>query len=211
MAKFKDLTGEKFGKLTAIKPVGKNEQGRYLWECLCDCGSTCTVCGTSLTSEKTQSCGCLKREKTAERLTTHGQHGTHIYNIWCGMLQRCNNPNHTYYHNYGGRGIKVCERWLVFENFYEDVSQLPHFNENGYTLDRIDNNGDYEPSNVRFVKKKTQARNRRTNTFVEYEGEQMTLAEVAEKSGINANTLYGRYSRGKRGDELFKTVERKKD
>ena len=141
---------------------------------------------------------------------THGLSDSKIYRAYKDMINRCCNPNTKAYHNYGGRGIKVCERWLnSFENFYEDVSKLEHFGEAGYTLDRINNDGNYEPGNVKYSTRKEQNRNRRSTVFVEYNGEQITLAEAAELTGINYHTLYTRYSReGLRGESLFKQKER---
>lgn len=205
MSKLIDLTGWQSGKLTAIKPVGKDERGNILWECHCTCGKTCTVAAYLLKSYHTQSCGCSRSGGTHK---THGKTHDPIYKVWYSMLGRCNNPNNKAYPNYGGRGIRVCERWLIFENFYEDVSKLEHFGEKGYSLDRIDNDGNYEPSNVRFADRKTQQRNTSRNIMVEYKGQEMTLAEAAELSGINYSTLCARYNRdGKRGDELFKTTK----
>ena len=124
------------------------------------------------------------------------------------MKQRCYNPNNKRYKDWGARGIKVCDRWKdSFENFYEDVSTLEHFGEKGYSLDRINNNGNYEPDNVRWADKKTQGRNRRTNHIVEYQGQKMCLKDAAEKSGINYEALRGRYKRGDRGERLFRPVK----
>lgn len=203
-----DLTGNTYGRLTVISRAGKDKHGNYLWNCKCSCksGKIITVRAASLKSGKTQSCGCLHKEKMLEAVTTHGKTHDKIYGVWKSINKRCNNPNCKDYPNYGGRGITVCERWLVFENFYEDVSKLPHFGEKGYSLDRINNDGDYEPSNVRWAMQKQQIRNTRVNHLVEYQGQEMTLGEAAEKIGINYRTLNYRYHTGKRGDELFKPV-----
>ena len=125
------------------------------------------------------------------------------------MHERCNNPNCKSYPNYGGRGIKICERWKSFKNFYEDVSKLEHFGEESYSLDRINNDSDYCPENVRWATRKEQCRNRRSNVTVEYQGTQMTMIEAAEKSGLSYKLLNDRYRKGKRGEALFEPVKTK--
>ena len=203
MGKFQDLTGMTFGRLTVIERA-PNIGKQTAWRCRCSCGNECIVqAGNLKNGQKT--CGCGSVEKFIERNTKHGMEGTKIYGKWSGMLDRCENPNCKDYPRYGGRGIKVCERWHIFENFYADVSVLPHFNEAGYSLDRIDVNGNYCPENVRWATAKEQNRNRRNNTIVEYNGVQMCLKEAAEKSGISYQTLVSRYRVGKRGDDLFAT------
>lgn len=198
---FQDLTGQTFGRLTVIEHA-ENHGKQTMWRCKCGCGVEKIVSAGALKSGNTQSCGCLAREK----VTKHGMYHNSVYKIWRGMLDRCENENSTFYDSYGGRGIKVCARWHDINNFYADVSILPHFNEPGYSLDRIDNNGDYCPENVRWADKKTQNRNTRKNVFVEYNGEKLCLKDAAEISGINYRTLHNRYKRGLRGDELFKPV-----
>lgn len=199
-----DLTGNEYGRLTVIERAPNTEDGETAWKCLCTCGETCTVTTHRLKHKHspTRSCGCLMREN--QFVKTHGLTGTRIHNIWTGINQRCNNPNATGYERYGGKGITVCERWLIFENFYEDVSKLEHFGEKGYSLDRINNNGDYEPSNVRWADKKTQQRNKTNNRLVEYQDKQIPVAEAAELSGINKRTLLWRLNHGRQGEDLFK-------
>ena len=129
---------------------------------------------------------------------------TSIYRTWDCMIQRCENPNTPNFNDYGGRGIKVCPQWHKFINFYNDVSQLENYGRAGYTLDRIDLNGDYTPENCRWADAKTQNRNTRRNVKVIYNGAELCLKEAAEKSGIKYHVLRYRYRRGRRGDELFK-------
>ena len=203
MGKLIDLTGKIFGRLTVIKRADANtNQNKPRWVCRCTCGKEVVVDGNSLKSGHIKSCGCYQLEIR----TKHGMSNTKIYRTWQAMKDRCYNPKNKKFPRYGGRGIKVCERWHIFENFYADVSILPHFGEPGYTLDRIENDKDYEPGNVRWATPAEQNRNYSRNIKIEYNGEEMTLAEAAEKSGIAYPTLQGRYRRGKRGDELLKTV-----
>lgn len=130
---------------------------------------------------------------------THGLSKTKIYRTWCGMRNRCFNTNVKCYNRYGGRGITVCDEWAGsdgFKAFYDYVSKLEHFGEDGYTLDRINNNGNYEPGNVRWATVKEQARNRRSNRYAEINGENLILSDVAAKAGIDFTTLTCRLERG---------------
>ena len=199
----KNLIGQKFGRLTVIERA--ENKGKYTaWKCRCDCGNEVIVSSNSLGRKKnfTRSCGCLKTGHT-----THGMTRTKIYRVWAGMVQRCNNPNAENYARYGGIGITVCEQWLSFENFYTDISKLPHFGEEGYTLDRIDNSKGYEPSNIRFATAKEQVNNRRNNILVEYECEEITLKELSEKINIPYHILFKRWHKGDRGERLIRPIE----
>lgn len=202
----KDLTGMKFGRLTVLDRAD-NKGGRVCWRCKCDCGNEIVTKGKYLLNGDAKSCGCLGGKKFASQINfNHGMTGTKIYHTWQGIKKRCFKQNCKSYKDYGARGITICTEWKDdFQAFYDYVSQLPHFGEDGYSLDRIDNNGNYAPDNVRFADRKTQARNTRKNIFVEYQGEVMALSEAAEKSGITYKTLYKKYKKGLRGDELFKS------
>ena len=210
MGKFQDLTGQVFGYLLVLgiaykKPVKPHGSIIY-WRCRClKCGNECVVRAADLKNGQ-QSCGCGR----LEAITTHGMSNTSIYNTWRLMIQRCYNPNATGFDEYGGRGIKVCERWHKFENFYADVSKLSHFGEKGYTLDRIRVDEDYKPDNVRWASPKQQANNRRDNIRVNYNGEEMTLKEAAERSGIPYNTLQYRYYKGILNEKLFLPIDESK-
>lgn len=211
MAKFEDLTGETYGRLTVISRA-ENKGGFVYWNCRCTCksGKVVTVRAGDLKSQKVLSCGCLNREKTIERETTHGKSHDKIYHVWQGIKDRCTNANCKQYPNYGGRGIKLYPAWEEFQPFYDYVSTLEHFGEKGYSLDRIDNNGNYEPDNLRWADRKTQNRNKTNNHLVEYQGELITLAEAAELSGIKRQTLQGRLKRGWAAEDLFKPVEERR-
>ena len=201
MSKCENLTGMTFGQLTVIERAENDKYGSARWLCKCSCGNECVVAAGNLKKGQT-TCGC------GQGGITHGMTNTKIYNKWRGMMQRCYYPKHKRHKDYGGRGIRVCERWHKFENFYEDVSKLENFGRAGYTLDRIRVNEDYEPGNVRWADAETQSRNKRNNVIVEYEGVEMSLAEAAEKSGINYNTLLRRYHAGDRGEKLFRPVKK---
>ena len=160
MARVKDITGMRFGRLVALEPVGKNSRGRTLWLCRCDCSNIRTINGTNLRCNVTRSCGCLVKEnRGGPPKHGHAARGEEhpLYRTWVAMRARCNDPNHLHFKYYGGRGIKVCERWDDFPKFLSDVGERPP----GKVLDRIDNDGNYEPGNIRWVTPKELIKNRR--------------------------------------------------
>lgn len=203
MSKLIDLTNMKFGRLTVIDRAENDKQGRARWLCSCECGNKVIVEGTHLRRGQ-KACSCLIKEGNRK---THGMTNSKIYNVWCSMKARCLNASRKDYNRYGGRGITIYPAWIDdFQSFYDYVSKLEHFGEKGYTLDRIDNSGNYEPGNLRWANNKTQARNTRKNPLIEYNGKKITIPDAAELSGISQATLHTRYYAGDRGEKLFRPV-----
>lgn len=182
----KDLTGKQFGYLTVLKRVGYSETSHSaLWECKCKCGNIKIVLGNDLTYGHTKSCGCQKGK------IIHGKGNTRLYRIYNNIKQRCYNSKNVWYKNYGNRGIKICNEWLSdFMNFYNWAIN------NGYkddlTIDRIDVNGNYEPTNCRWATRQQQQNNRRLNHYFTYNNETHTGSEWARIIGVEPKFLYGR-------------------
>lgn len=156
MRKKTDLRKQKFGRLTAIKIVEKTKSGNR-WLCSCECGNKTIVVSSELRRGSTKSCGCLRKELSKIKSTTHGLSYTPEYVSWCRMRSRCLDKSHSKYKDYGGRGITVCERWLDMKNFYLDMGKRP----DGLTLERINNDKGYSPDNCEWATMRTQCHNRR--------------------------------------------------
>ena len=187
--KFIDLTGKKIGRLTVISLNSKGK--RTYWNCICDCGKEKRVDGQHLRSKKIVSCGCYSIERFSNLNKKHSKSNTRIYGIWAGIKSRCYDINCKSYSNYGGRGITICDEWKNdFMSFYSWAMQ------NGYkedlTIDRIDNNGSYEPSNCRWVNRYVQSNNTRNTIIIEFKGEKYSAKQFCSLLNINYKKfLYG--------------------
>lgn len=214
MGKFIDLTGQKFGRLTAIEVAGSTPTMGVLWKCLCECNQEVFVPSGQLRSGRTKSCGCLHKDLAKHQGIKHMKFGDRIRRIRALMIGRCYNKNNIRYKNYGSRGIFVCEEWLSKKfgllNFYNWAI------ENGYrddlTIDRIDNDGPYAPWNCRWATYEQQANNTRRNKIIEYNGEIRTVSEWSKITGINRSAIVHRIERGwSIEDTLTKSVRKMKN
>lgn len=183
-----NVGGQRFGRLMALSHLGSG-----VWDCICDCGQKTTVAGRILVAGDTKSCGCLKRERDKTFNLKHGKRHTLTYEIWKSMRARCNNQNNKAFHNYGGRGITVCRRWNDYQNFLNDMGECP----SGYSIDRIDVDGNYEPSNCRWIPFREQARTRRdalytiqkTPEILRLRSLGLSQQVIADSIGINQTTI----------------------
>lgn len=174
-------------KQNRLKIIGPAQRPGYVL-CRCECGKEKEVRKAHMTAGRTLSCGCLRQELSIQRATTHGQFGTPEHSSWAGMLDRCRNPNCRSFARYGARGIRVCDRWLDFANFLADMGKRPG---PGYSLDRIDPNGHYEPDNCRWATQTEQARNKRRHAVVELpSGERLSTWEYAERIGLSRKAAW---------------------
>ena len=212
MGKNWDLTGVRFGLLTVIKYDGvvtsKGGHKARKWICKCDCGKEISAYSNNLKPGKSKSCGCVHRFSESGVKKIHGMSKDPTYNTWSSMKSRCGNRNIPGYDNYGGRGITVCRRWEEsFDNFLHDMGERPE----GKSLDRIDNSKGYDKENCRWAGIKTQARNKRNNVVIEYNGVSATLPEWSEILGIPYHALYSRVRRNwSVSDLLTKPIRKRK-
>lgn len=188
-----DLTGKVFGRLRVVGFYSLNVNRQSVWCCGCECGSTLNVLRGSLIGGKTVSCGCFKRAMTSRRFTTHGASGTPLYRAWARMKGRCLNKNSKDYRHYGGRGIRVAQRWLSFDNFRADMGRSFVV---GCELDRKNNSLGYCRSNCRWATRKEQTNNTRQNRMLTFDGETFTQAQWADLYGIPYGRLKNRIKRG---------------
>ena len=194
---FIDLEGKRFGLLTVVGYAGRTAADSHhsSWYCRCDCGVIVAPKTTNIRSGSAVSCGCIARQAISDRMKKDG-HSVGEYSVeyrtWRSMLQRCSNPKIAKFYNYGGRGIKVCERWLKFENFLADMGRRP----DGMSIDRIDVNRHYEPSNCRWATTIEQANNTRSNILLTFEGKTQSPKKWAEYLGIPVKRIYNRHGWG---------------
>lgn len=196
---FINLTGQRYGRLTVTGYAGGDGKHSYWW-CRCDCGTEAKVSANKLRKAHTKSCGCLSADVCRSSFTTHGMSRDPLYNVWAKMRNRCSSTKDPAFPDYGGRGIRVCQRWINgdgsregFACFLDDMGPKPS---PSHSLDRIDNNGDYTPENCRWATKTEQARNRRSNYRVTMGGRSCALSEACEQLGLPFALVNSRIQQG---------------
>lgn len=196
-----NLAGKQFGELLVVKRAENSKNRKAQWLCKCKCGAETIVRSDHLKSGATKSCGCDKNIK-------HGLSKTRLYYIWNGMRQRCNSPQHKDYPNYGAKGISVCEAWrndfMAFRKW-----ALSHGYADNLTIDRIDGNGNYEPSNCRWVSSQKQAINRRSTILIEYKGKEISLSDLASELNLPKTTVFRKYNNGETVEDIIAYAESK--
>ena len=197
-----DITGRKFGKLTVHRITGKRSSaGQIYWICDCDCGNSVEVLGAKLRNGHTQSCGCLQKERASKSSTSHGMAGTSEYQAWSHLKGRCLDESNREFQYYGGRGIGIWDYWIEsFECFYYWMGDKPGPE---YSIDRIDNDGDYVPWNCRWATKEQQMNNQSKNVFITFRGKTLTLAQWSRKTGIPYKKVWRRYHKGWLPNDIF--------
>lgn len=188
--KFTDLTGMRFGNLTVLS-VDRTLNKKLRYKCRCDCGKETFVFPMNLKRGNTTSCGCIRTKKLVSRNKVHGEKKTKLYGVWCAMRSRCNNQNNAEYYRYGGRGISCCDEWSNFVPFKEWAMQNNY--QEGLSIDRIDNNGNYCPENCKWSSRYEQANNTSTNVFVKYNNQVNTLSNWAKILKLNYKRLHRAY------------------
>lgn len=188
------LDGNRYGRLVVVSEVSRQRKYIRQWECVCDCGTKIIVRLGNLRSGNTESCGCLQQERASvsgSERATHRMSNTKTYRVWSSMKERCLTPTHHAYADYGGRGIRVCERWMRFENFLADMGEKPP----GLTLDRTNNELGYDIDNCRWATWTEQATNKRTTVYATINGETKKMADWAKELGVSYSTISHRYQR----------------
>lgn len=194
--KFIDIEGQKFNRLLVLGFKESLPNSFQIWFCLCDCGNITTAESYKMRSGHTKSCGCFRKERgvmLAKQHIKHGKEGSRIYRVWVGILQRCFNPKTIGWVRYGGRGISVCDKWLQFEGFYEDMGEPPN---DRMQIDRINNDGDYEKSNCRWATFKQQYNNKSNNRLVTYNGKTQSVTLWSEELGLDRMKVYQKLNQG---------------
>lgn len=210
MAITKDLTNAVFTRLTVIKKVDEPKGKGTKWLCKCDCKNETIVSTRNLNYGHTKSCGCLQRDSvrnTGYKNKTHGETDTRLHIIWMLMRHRCFKLSDLAYKDYGARGITVCDAWLDYIAFRNWAMENGY--KNNLTIDRKNNNGNYEPSNCRWVTMKEQCNNRRSNILVKFNGKNQTLQQWSDETGIKHSTLLHRYHNNWNIEDLFKQINKK--
>ena len=203
MSQAVDLSGEKFGRLTVIERIGSTNNQKSLFLCKCECGNEVNVVGGNLKSGTSKSCGCLKMEKKKK---PNSEIRRKIKTVYYGMVSRCTNERNKQYKDYGGRGIKVCEEWILSSDAFVEWAI-----ENGYniglSIDRIDNNEDYCPHNCRWVDYYAQANNTRKNHYVEYDNKKMTVSQFARTINANIRKVNYLVNKGYSTEQIYERIK----
>ena len=203
----KDITGQRFGRLVALKPAYKKNR-RWYWLCKCDCGKEKIINGGHIGRE-INSCGCLIKDVSKyKKYKTHQQSYTRLYRIWSGVKQRCLNPKASKYEHYGGRGITLCDEWKKdFKNFSIWAKEKGYHDK--LTIDRIDVNGNYEPNNCRWITQQEQCENTRRNKKITYKGKTQNLKAWCRELDLNYNTIRSRFEKEKSSiEKLFRKIKK---
>lgn len=202
-----NLLGQRVGRLTVVSEdiYLKNPGKHRKWIVMCDCGTEKSIFQDRLVKGTTVSCGCAQKDAVVKTSTTHGKSKKQIYKIWSGMLARCTNENNPCWDHYGGRGIKVCDSWLCFNNFFADMGDVPFV---GASIDRTNNDLGYSKDNCRWATQKEQANNTRQNVFIEVNGVTKTVAQWADKCNLAYKTLSNRVKAGVSGSMLIAGTHR---
>ena len=191
--RMRNLTGQEFGDLIALSFAGRTRHGAPQWLCRCRCGIEKVIVGISLTSGATKSCGCKRAYSIGLGARRHGMTGTKVHNTWKSMIQRCTDQRADSFPRYGGRGITVCERWRTFENFYADMGAPPTLR---HSIERRNNNGNYEPDNCCWATLKEQQNNRSDNRFMTIGAATMTIQQWADSTGVPGSRIRKRLDAG---------------
>lgn len=199
MGKVIDMTGNLYGRLTVVEFAGFANDRQATWRCKCECGNESVVPGGCLRSGHSTSCGCYGLEVLKTASITHGMSKTTTFAVWRGMLQRCRNPKNPAYSKYGGRGITVCDQWLSFERFLSDMGVRP----DGKSLDRINNNEGYSPSNCRWASRKTQNSNKTTTVLLTIDGVTQCARDWSRSIGVNQSLITNRVKAGMTHKEAY--------
>lgn len=200
--KILNLSGQKFGRLTVVGEYGRNKNGEKTYQCQCDCGNVVIARSYSLRCGETKSCGCLQKERTSRANTIHGDTNSSLYARYKHMIWRCENSNSKDYANYGGRGIRVCNEWKNNYIAFRDWSLRNGYQEK-LTIDRIDVNGDYSPTNCRWISLAEQENNRRNNVYLTFAGIRKTASQWARLLGISPSKIYYLKHKGNTDEDIF--------
>ena len=205
-SRFINMDGLIFGRLTVVDFAGVSDSGVYYWKCKCKCGNVVNIQRSNLQNGDSKSCGCLNLELRTKHGHSKKYNHSRTYRTWAGMLSRCRNENDTGWHNYGGRGIKVCEHWERFENFIEDMGERPR----NLTIERIENDKGYCKGNCRWATRREQSLNKRTNVVLTFGGKTQTAVQWSRELGFKDDAVAIRVNNGWTVEKTLTTPIQKK-